>query len=128
MSRYDLTPKQVHWDSIVIGWDDMNGYYARGYYEAKVHCYESDDEWTEEHEFDFAGNPFNSILVPDELIDMLGSYAVSGPTSRLAHRRSGYRLLPLARWRPGSSGTLLSRPPSDEWLPAQHVAMMRTRS
>ena len=45
MSRYDLTPKQARWDSIVIGWDDMNGYYARGYYEAKVYDYESDDEW-----------------------------------------------------------------------------------
>ena len=92
MSRYDLTPKQARWDSIVIGWDDMNGYYARGYYEAKVHDDESDDEWTEEHEFDFAGDPFNSILEPDELIDTLGSYAVIPPDLReqlIADRDAG---------------------------------------
>ena len=82
MSRYDLTPKQPRFDAIVIGWDDMDGFFARGYYEAKVQCCESDDEWTEEHEFDFAGDPFNSILEPDELIDTLGSYAVIPPDLR----------------------------------------------
>ena len=48
---------------------------------------------TEEHEFDFAGDPFNSILEPDELIDTLGSYAVIPPDLReqlIADRDAGY--------------------------------------
>ena len=56
MSRYDLTPKQAPFDSIVIGWDDLAGYYARGYYETELHDDESGEEWTLEQEVDFAGD------------------------------------------------------------------------
>jgi len=73
MSRYDLAPKQAPFDSIVIGWDDLSGYYARGYYETELHDDESGEDWTLEQEVDFAGDAFNGLLEPDELIDTIGA-------------------------------------------------------
>lgn len=93
MSRYDLTPKQAPFDSIVIGWDDLAGYYARGYYETALHDDESGEDWALEQEVDFAGDAFNGLLEPDELIDTIGPYAEIPTDLRnqlLADRDAGF--------------------------------------